>query len=149
MKFAFTTSLWFVRSCRSVWAPALQTPPKFHARTPRERKKKENCGGGGKKKRAIFGPPTLQGSTLLGSTLLGSTFSGNIQKLAGGSAFLMSNVFGTPASDLDEILWWATVTLFGQSLGTSKQFDGPGWLHHYAFGRSVCPIGCRGLTRSP
>ena len=38
-------------------APALQTPPKFHARTPRERKKKENCGGGGKKKREILGPP--------------------------------------------------------------------------------------------
>ena len=30
-------------------APALQTPPKFHERTPRERRKKENCGGRGKK----------------------------------------------------------------------------------------------------
>ena len=38
-------------------APALQTTPKFHARTPRERKKKENCGGRGKKKREILGPP--------------------------------------------------------------------------------------------
>ena len=38
-------------------APALQTPPKFHARTPRERKKKENCGRGGKKKREILGRP--------------------------------------------------------------------------------------------
>ena len=38
-------------------APALQTPPKFNERTPRERKKKENCGGGGKKKREILGPP--------------------------------------------------------------------------------------------
>ena len=41
-------------------APALQTPPKFHARTPRERKKKENCGGGGKKKREILGPPPFK-----------------------------------------------------------------------------------------
>ena len=38
-------------------APALRTPPKFHERTPRERKKKENYGGGGKKKREILDPP--------------------------------------------------------------------------------------------
>ena len=47
-------------------APALQTPPKFHERTPRERKKKENCGGKRKKKREILGSPTLRGSTLRG-----------------------------------------------------------------------------------
>ena len=46
-------------------APALQTPPKFHERTPRERKKKENCGGRREKKARNFGPPTLLGSTLL------------------------------------------------------------------------------------
>ena len=38
-------------------APALQTPPKFHVRTPRERKKIENCGGRREKKREILGPP--------------------------------------------------------------------------------------------
>ena len=37
--------------------PALQTPPKFHERTPRERKKKENCGGRREKKREILGCP--------------------------------------------------------------------------------------------
>ena len=52
-------------------APALQTPPKFHERTPRERKKKENCGGRREKKARNFGPPTLRGSTLRGSTLRG------------------------------------------------------------------------------
>ena len=57
-------------------APALQTPPKFHERTPRERKKKENCGGKREKKRENFGPPTLRGSTLRGSTLRGSTLRG-------------------------------------------------------------------------
>ena len=40
--------------------PALQTPPKFHERTPRERKKKENCGGRREKKARNFGPPTVQ-----------------------------------------------------------------------------------------
>ena len=49
-------------------APALQTPPKFHERTPRERKKKENCGGRREKKARNFGPPTLLGSTLRGPT---------------------------------------------------------------------------------
>ena len=41
--------------------PALQTPPKFHERTPREREreKKENCGGRREKKARNFGPPTL------------------------------------------------------------------------------------------
>ena len=111
--------------------PGASNTTKIPRKNSKREKEERKLWRGREKKRAIFGPPTLQGSTLLGSTLLGSTFSGNIQKLAGGSAFLMSNVFGTPASDLDEILWWATVTLFGQSLGTSKQFDGPGWLHHF------------------
>ena len=37
--------------------PALQTPPKFHDKTPRERKKERKCSGRGKKKREILGPP--------------------------------------------------------------------------------------------
>ena len=37
-------------------APALQTPPKFHERTPQERRKKENCGGRGKKSEILGGP---------------------------------------------------------------------------------------------
>ena len=73
-------------------APALQTPPKFHERTPRERKKKENCGGKREKKTRNFGLPTLSGlhpsglhpsgpppfgaPTLWGPHLRGPTFSG-------------------------------------------------------------------------
>ena len=57
-------------------APTLQTPPKFHERTPKERKKKENCGGRREKKARNFGPPTLRGSTLRGSTLRGPTLRG-------------------------------------------------------------------------
>ena len=68
-------------------APALQTPPKFHARTPRERKKKENCGGRREKKERNFGPPTLLGSTLLGSTPLGSTLRGPTFSRFGASTF--------------------------------------------------------------
>ncbi len=37
-------------------APALQTPPKFHEKTPREGRKNENCGGRGNKKARNFGP---------------------------------------------------------------------------------------------
>ena len=50
-------------------APALQTPPTFHEKTPteREREKSENGGRRGKKKREIlgpaFGPPTLRANT--------------------------------------------------------------------------------------
>ena len=43
-------------------APALQTPPKFHEKTP-QRRKNEISGGREKKKREIlapFGPPTLR-----------------------------------------------------------------------------------------
>ena len=44
---------------------ALQTPPKFHEKPPREREKRnKNCDGRGKKKREILGSPTLRGSTL-------------------------------------------------------------------------------------
>ena len=35
------------------------------------------------------------------------------------------------ASNRDEILWWTTVTLLGQSPGTPEQLDGPRWLHHF------------------
>ena len=58
-------------------APALQTPPKFHEKTPRERKKKENCGGRREKKARNYGLPTLRGSTLRGSTLRGPTLRGS------------------------------------------------------------------------
>ena len=38
-------------------APALQTPPKFHEKTPRETQRERNGGEKGKKKREILGPP--------------------------------------------------------------------------------------------
>ena len=53
-------------------APALQTPPKFHEKTPRETQKERNGGGKGKKKREILG--TLRGPTLRGPTLRGPPF---------------------------------------------------------------------------
>ena len=66
--------------CVHFRAPALQTPPKFHERTPRERKKIEYCGGRREKKARNFGLPTLQlhpsGLHPSGSTLRGPTFSG-------------------------------------------------------------------------
>ena len=37
-------------------APALQTPPKFNEKTPRETQKQRNCGGRGRKKARNFGP---------------------------------------------------------------------------------------------
>ena len=45
-------------------APALQTPPKFHEKTPREGKKSE-----------FFGPPTLRDPTVRGPTLRGPTMT--------------------------------------------------------------------------
>ena len=57
--------------------PALQTPPKFHEKTPRERRKEQNFVAGQGKKARNFGPPTLRGSTFRGSTLLGSTLLGS------------------------------------------------------------------------
>ena len=36
-------------------APALQTPPKFHERTPRDGRKTEKCGGKREKKAQNFG----------------------------------------------------------------------------------------------
>ena len=48
-------------------APALQTPPKFHERTPkRERRKKEICGGREKKKSEILGGPAEGGVRVRG-----------------------------------------------------------------------------------
>ena len=45
--------------------PALQTPPKFHEKTPNESTKSEILGGRRKKKREILGPhPSLGGPTL-------------------------------------------------------------------------------------
>ena len=47
-------------------APALQTPPKFHEKTPPEREEKnEFCGGTGKK-REILGPPPFGSPLFLG-----------------------------------------------------------------------------------
>ena len=48
---------------------ALQTPPKFNEKTPRETQKERNGGGKGKKKREIFGPPPFGASTLRGPNL--------------------------------------------------------------------------------
>ena len=50
--------------------PRRFTPPKFHERTARERKKKENCGGKREEKSEILGL-SLQASTLRGPTLRG------------------------------------------------------------------------------
>ena len=56
---------------RAHWrVPALQTPPKFHEKTPRERRTNE-ISGGSEKKREIsgpppFGPPTLRAPHPLG-----------------------------------------------------------------------------------
>ena len=56
--------------------PALQTPPKFHEKTPREEEQNKFCGGRGKKKREIWAPhpsglhpsgPHPSGPTLRGS----------------------------------------------------------------------------------
>ena len=38
-------------------SPALQTPPKFHERTPEREEQNEFCGGRGKKKSEILGGP--------------------------------------------------------------------------------------------
>ena len=38
-----------------LWAPALQTPPKFHGKTPRERQKRAKMGAGEEKKAQNFG----------------------------------------------------------------------------------------------
>ena len=48
--------------------PAFQTPPKFHEKTPRE-KKSENGSGRGEKKPKILGLPRLRPPTLRGPTL--------------------------------------------------------------------------------
>ena len=56
--------------------PALQTPPKFHEKTPqRDTKKSDMVAGEGKKARN-FGPSTLRGPTLRGPTLRGPTLRG-------------------------------------------------------------------------
>ena len=52
-------------------APALLSPPKFHERIPRERKKKENCGGRREKKREILGSPPF-GAPPFGETPFGA-----------------------------------------------------------------------------
>ena len=65
-------------------APALQTPPKFHEKTPRETPRERNGDGRGKKKREILGPhpsgPHPSGpnfSGFGGPTLLGPTRGGS------------------------------------------------------------------------
>ena len=65
-------------------APALQTPPKFHVRTPRERKKKKIVAGKGKKNAKFWAPhpsglhpsgSTLRAPPFGAPTLRGPTFS--------------------------------------------------------------------------
>ena len=51
-------------------APALQTPPKFHEKTPREGKKERIFRRDREKKSAKFRAPTLRTPTLRGPTLL-------------------------------------------------------------------------------
>ena len=51
-------------------APALQTPPKFNEKTPRERRKERKWERG---KKSANGPRTLRGPTLRGPTHKGST----------------------------------------------------------------------------
>ena len=53
--------------------PALQTPPKFHERTPKREKKERKLWRDREKKREIFGPPTLRSPTLRGPTPRGAT----------------------------------------------------------------------------
>ena len=48
-------------------AQALQTPPKFHEKTPEKEEKNEFCGGRGKEKREILGPPPFGPPPFLGS----------------------------------------------------------------------------------
>ena len=57
--------------------PALQTPPKFHEKTPRERQKDRTWGGEREKKTQNFWPPHPSGPPPFGApTLLCPTFSG-------------------------------------------------------------------------
>ena len=41
-------------------APALQTPPKFHEKTPKERQKERKWGERGKKRAKFWAPHTLR-----------------------------------------------------------------------------------------
>ena len=43
--------------CAHFRGPALQTPPKFHERTPKRGRKKEKCGGRAKKREILVPPP--------------------------------------------------------------------------------------------
>ena len=56
--------------------PGLQTPPKFHEKTPREGRKERILWREREKKARNFGLPTLRAPTLLAPTLRASTFSG-------------------------------------------------------------------------
>ena len=108
-------------------APALQTPPKFYEKTPRETQKERNDGGKGKKEREILGPPplgappfgappwgapplggpTLGGPTLgahpSGPTLRGPTFSRFGPPTLGGATLQTTRETpGRPPGDLRE-----------------------------------------------
>ena len=83
-------------------APALQTPPKFHERTPSERKKKENCGGRREKKARNFGPPTLLGPTFSGSHPSGPHNFGPSLWALGGAYTFRAPPFG-PHHDTNNI----------------------------------------------
>ena len=71
----FRCALFFLSKRAHFRAPTLQTPPKFHEKTPREGRKKENCGGRGEKS-SKFLAPTLLGATLRGPTIRGPHPSG-------------------------------------------------------------------------
>ena len=55
----FHTTAQELQTC-TFQAPPLQTPPKFHEKTPRQKQKERNGGGRGKKKREILGPPPFR-----------------------------------------------------------------------------------------
>ena len=76
-------------------ALALQTPPKFHEKTPREGRKKENCGGRGQKKREILGC-RAEGESAGAGSGGGPSGSGRSSTQRGGAANWMSCGGGGP-----------------------------------------------------
>ena len=89
--------------------PALQTPPKFHEKTPREREKKSEDGGKRvKKKREILGP-RLRAPTLRAPTLRFPTLRAHIPP---GSTLRPSSVRGGGPPGLHFFWVWAYVPHF-------------------------------------
>ena len=77
--------------------PALQTPPKFHEKTPRETQKERNGGGKGKKKREILGLPPF-GAPPFGAHPSGAPPFGAPLFLGSGLPPLGAPPFGAPQS---------------------------------------------------